>query len=248
MDKKKRVGFQSSLLVSTGVIVGAFCASLLAWWVDAAGVAVLLMASAAAGLVSRLWGFYALKNVEVSVQAERETISAGRSVTIHYTLHNDKALPLVWMELCQDVPMRGCLVPDGSFQLRTFSEEEAAYTGRKDAYMRRFSFFMGWSELGHGLDRRTPGCIQATEICSSQRRRLWAYPVYRRGDWSCGSSSGGLAQNCAGGDMALPAPRLERKRRKSRLERGSDGDKGCAHLSARRPLEAHRLAHRRPDG
>lgn len=147
MDKKKRVGFQSSLLVSTGVIVGSFCASLLAWWVDAAGVAVLLMASAAAGLVSRLWGFYALKNVEVSVQAERETISAGQSVTIHYTLHNDKALPLVWMELCQDVPVRGCLVPDGSFQLRTFSEEEAAYTGRKDAYMRRFSFFMGWSEL-----------------------------------------------------------------------------------------------------
>lgn len=147
MDKKKRVGFQSSLLVSTGVIVGSFCASLLAWWVDAAGVAVLLMASAAVGLVSRLWGFYALKNVEVSVQAERETISAGQSVTIHYSLHNNKALPLVWMELCQDVPVRGCLVPDDSFQRRTFSEEEAAYTGRKDAYMRRFSFLMGWSEL-----------------------------------------------------------------------------------------------------
>ena len=147
MNKKKRVGFQSSLLVSTGVIAGAFGASLLAWWVDAAGVAVLLMASAAAGLVSRLWGFYALKNVEVSVRAERETISVGQSVTLHYSLHNNKALPLVWMELCQDVPVRGCLVPDDSFQLRTFSEEEAAYTGRKDAYMRRFSFFMGWSEL-----------------------------------------------------------------------------------------------------
>ena len=147
MDKKKRVGFQSSLLVSTGVIVGAFVVSILAWWLDVTGVAVLLMAAAAVGLVSRLWGFYALKNVDVSVQAERETISAGQSVTIHYSLHNNKALPLVWMELCQDVPVRGCLVPDGSFQLRTFSEEEAAYTGRKDAYMRRFSFFMGWSEL-----------------------------------------------------------------------------------------------------
>ena len=147
MDKKKRVGFQSSLTVSVGVILGAFGASLLAWFVDASGVAILLMAVAAAGLVSRLWGFYALKHVEVSVHAERETLSAGQDVVIHYSIHNNKALPLVWMELCQDVPVRGCLVPDESFQLRTFSEEEAAYTGRKDAYMRRFSFLMGYAEL-----------------------------------------------------------------------------------------------------
>lgn len=147
MDKKKRIGFQSSLLVSTGVIVGTFAASLFAWIVDASSVAVLLIAAGAVGLVSRLWGFYALKNVDVSVQAERETISAGQSVTVHYSLHNNKALPLVWLELCQDVPVRDCLVPDESFRLRTFSEEEAAYTGRKDAYMRRFSFLMGWSEL-----------------------------------------------------------------------------------------------------
>lgn len=147
MDNRKRVGFQSALLVSVGVIVGSFCSSLLAWWVDATGVAVLLMAVAAVGLVSRLWGFYALKNVAVDVQAERETLSAGQSVTIRYTLHNNKALPLVWLELCQDVPVRGCLAPDESFRLRTFSEEEAAYTGRKDAYMRRFAFFMGWSEM-----------------------------------------------------------------------------------------------------
>ena len=147
MDKRKRVGFQSALLVSVGVIVGAFGTSILAWWVDATGVAVLLMAVAAAGRVSRLWGFYALKNVEVDVQAERETLSAGQSVTLRYTLHNNKALPLVWLELCQDVPVRGCLAPDESFQLRTFSQEEADYTGRKDAYMRRFAFFMGWSEM-----------------------------------------------------------------------------------------------------
>lgn len=147
MDKKKRVGFQSALLVSTGVIIGAFAASLLAWWVGITGLAVLLMAVSVVGLVSRLWGFYALKNVEVTVRAERETLSAGQTVTLRYTIYNNKALPLVWLELCQDVPVRGCLRPDDSFQLRTFSEEEAAFTGRKDAYMRRLAFFMGWSEL-----------------------------------------------------------------------------------------------------
>lgn len=147
MDKKQRVGFQSALLVSTGVIIGAFAASLLAWWVGVTGVAVLLMAVAAAGLVSRLWGFYALKNVEMTVSADRETISAGQTITLRYTLHNNKALPLVWLEVCQDVPVRGCLSPDESFRLRTFSQEEADYTGRKNAYMRRLAFFMGWSEL-----------------------------------------------------------------------------------------------------
>lgn len=147
MDKKKRVGFQSSLMVSVGVIVGAFGASLLAWFLDVTGVAVLMMAVAAAGLASRLWGFYALNNVEVSVRAERETLAAGQDVTIHYSVHNNKALPLVWLELCQDVPVRGCLEPDDSFRLRTFSEEEAEYTGRKNAYMRRFSFLMGYAEL-----------------------------------------------------------------------------------------------------
>jgi len=109
--------------------------------------AVFLMAVGVTGLVSRLWGFYALKNVALTVIAERETISAGQTVTLRYALHNNKALPLVWMELCQDVPARGCLVPDESFKLRTFSPEEADYTGRKAAYMRRFSFFMGWSEI-----------------------------------------------------------------------------------------------------
>ena len=147
MDNKKRVGFQSALLVSVGVIAGSFAASLLAWWVNATGVAILLMAVAAAGLVSRLWGFYALKNISVDIQAERETLAVGQSVTLRYKIHNNKALPLVWLELCQDVPVRGCLAPDESFRLRSFSPEEAACTGQSSAYIRRFAFCMGWSEL-----------------------------------------------------------------------------------------------------
>jgi len=43
--------------------------------------------------------------------------------------------------------VRGCLEPDDSFRLREFSEEEALHTGRARAYMRRFAFVMGMSEL-----------------------------------------------------------------------------------------------------
>ena len=110
-------------------------------------VATLLTALAAIGLVSRLWGSYALKNVEVTVSVRQETISVGQNVPVRYTISNKKAIPLVWLELCQDVPVRGCLVPDDSFRLRTFSKEEAEHTGRENAYMHRMSFLMGWSEL-----------------------------------------------------------------------------------------------------
>ena len=147
MDGKRQLGFQSALLVSRGVIAGSFAFALLAWWVGIPGVGILLMAVALTGLVSRLWGLHALREMSVSVVPERETLSVGQSVTVRYSVQNGKALPLVWAELMQDVPVRGCLVPDDSFLLREFPEEEAAATGRSRAYIRRFSFVMGFSGL-----------------------------------------------------------------------------------------------------
>ena len=147
MNGRGQIGFQSALLVSWGVVIGAFAGALLAWWVGASGAGVLLMAVSVTGLVSRLWGLAALRATEVSVRPEREALSVGQSVTVHYTLKNDKALPLVWVELLQDAPVRDCLTPDGSFRLREFSGEEAAHTGRARAYIRRFSFVMSYSEL-----------------------------------------------------------------------------------------------------
>lgn len=144
---RKRIGFQSALLVSVGVIAAAFLGAIAAWWVGEDGLGVLLMAVAVTGLVSRLWGLYALRGMEVTAAAERETLSVGQRVTVRYTLKNNKWLPLVWVELCQDVPPRDCLVPDDTFVRKEFSDEEAQHTGRKRAYLARFSFVMGWSEL-----------------------------------------------------------------------------------------------------
>ena len=147
MNGKGHIGFQSALLVTWGVIIGAFAGAVLAWWIGVPGAGVLLMAVSLTGLVSRLWGLAALRGMEVSAEAEREAISVGQSVTVRYTLKNNKALPLVWVELMQDAPVRDCLVPDASFRLREFSEEEAAHTGRSRAYIRRFAFVMGYSAL-----------------------------------------------------------------------------------------------------
>lgn len=147
MDKKRRVGFRSALLVSGWAIALSFAGAVAAWWVGENGVGVLLMAVSVTGLVSRLWGLYALRGMSLEAAADRETLSVGQSVAVRYTLRNDKALPLVWAEVGQDAPVRGCLAPDGSFTLREFSAEEAQHTGRARAYMRRFAFVMGYSTL-----------------------------------------------------------------------------------------------------
>lgn len=197
MNNRKRVGYQSALLVSAGAIGISFGGSILAWWAGFGELGFLLLAVGVIGLVSRLWGFYALRHVEVTVAPRRETISAGQSVSVRYTIQNRKALPLVWLELCHDVPVRGCLVPDDTFRLSTFTPEEAEYSGRKEAYMRRMSFVKGWSE-------------QEWETVWTGVRR----GVYRPQDFILRSGDGfGLTQSIgeaegSGGRMMVVWPRI----------------------------------------
>ncbi|MCD7768867.1 MAG: DUF58 domain-containing protein [Oscillospiraceae bacterium] len=150
MRKDRHVGFQSALLVSWGVIIVGFVGAILAWWMELSGLGVLLMAVAVVGLVSRLWGLYALQGVEVTVRADRETLSAGQSVTLHYEVENKKALPLIWLELCQDVPVRRCLEPDESFRLLELPQppnEKGEAQKPLVMYSRRFAFVGGYSAL-----------------------------------------------------------------------------------------------------
>lgn len=144
MRKDKRLGFDSALLVSPYVIAGAFVLSLLAWWSGLDAVAALLLAIAAVGLVSRLWGESALRRLEVTVACESGHLSVGQTVALRYTVENKKALPLVWLELCQSLPARGCMVPEGGFQKREYTAEQREYTGCDGVYVRRFAFLMGW--------------------------------------------------------------------------------------------------------
>ena len=147
MDKSNSLGFQSALIVNRSVIIGTFAASILAWWLGGDMIAALLLAVSVVGLVSRLWGRYALHSVKVTVRTDSAILSAGQDVKIDYKIENDKALPLVWLEICQDVSKNGCLEPDLSMTLRCFSPEEASYSGWEKAYMRKFAFLMGHSEM-----------------------------------------------------------------------------------------------------
>ena len=167
------------MLVNRTVILAAFGFSLLAWWLKADTIAVLLLTLSAVGLISHLWGMAALKNLEAFVETESTVLSVGRSARVTYKIENNKMLPLVWLEICQDVPKNACMEPDGTMTLRNFSEEEAAFSGKQSAYMRRFAFLMGHSTL--------------TWSCSWTGKRRG---VYRPADLTLRSGDGfGLTQS-----------------------------------------------------
>ena len=147
MSPKRKIGVQSALLVSWGVIGLSFGVSILMWRFGLPRIGALLTAVAVAGIVGRLWGLRALRRLEVTVTPAAETLSVGQSVTARYVLRNDKALPLVWAEVLHDIPPRDCLVPDGSFVRRKLPPEETARTGRTEAYLRRLAFLPGFGTL-----------------------------------------------------------------------------------------------------
>jgi uncharacterized protein (DUF58 family) len=144
---KKRVSIMSSLLVMTPVIIVAFVASLLLNRIGFVSLSVFLFVVSVVGLLSRLWGLYALRRVEVALTADRETMSVGDRAHLSYTVANNKLLPVMWLELCQDVPHNDCIAPDSGFSLHRFDEIEAGVEGKAAIYRRRILFLMGMQAL-----------------------------------------------------------------------------------------------------
>ena len=147
MKPERKIGVQSALLVSYGVIALSLGTSILAWWFGLSRIAALLTAVAVTGIVGRLWGLHALRGLTVTVLPEAETLSVGQSVSARYSLRNDKLLPLVWVEVLHEIPARDCLVPDDSFVRRQLPPEEAERTGRAEVYLRRLAFLPGGGSL-----------------------------------------------------------------------------------------------------
>jgi uncharacterized protein (DUF58 family) len=144
---KKKVGFLSSLVISWPVIIGSLIASLVLNWTGLTSVAIFLFALFIVGLLSRLWGFSVLKNIEVGITSDKETLTVGDGVLISYTIANNKLLPVIWLELCQDMPANNCLAPDDGFSLYRFSALEAELEGSSAIYRRRIIFLIGFQKL-----------------------------------------------------------------------------------------------------
>ena len=110
---------------------------------------VLLLFFALLGLLARQWGLHSLVRVEVTAQGGHPSLFAGEEVSLGYTVVNDKLLPLTWLELCQDLPLNGCMEPLEGFERYELShmERNEEEDSPNALYRKRLAFLMSWQEV-----------------------------------------------------------------------------------------------------
>jgi len=163
---KKHTSKLSSILVAPIFIVIAFIVSLIA---DRAGLnmlSVFLFSLFAVGLTARIWGFNALRRVNISISGETVTMSVGDTTELTYTIENNKLLPLTWLELCFKAPENGCVAPDSGFSLHRFQEPEANAEGSAAIFRRRIMFVMGYQSISWKTvwSARRRGVYEASKV------------------------------------------------------------------------------------
>lgn len=146
MEKNKASMGSSPLAAPAAVALwlglGALCIVLNHRVLGGAFVFLFLLCGAAA-----LWGRRAMKGVSLEGRCRKSLLFPGEETEIEYTIVNDKLLPLVWLELCQDAPERDCLTPDESFERREAIDTQEEGAQPYPVYRRSFSFLMGYETL-----------------------------------------------------------------------------------------------------
>jgi uncharacterized protein (DUF58 family) len=165
MRRRNKFGDLSSYLVARGVIIGCFVLALVCNWAQFSALSAFLLLLGLLGLAARLWGFSALKRVEVKLDAGHRRMFAGASVPVRYQIKNDKLLPLFWLEYCQEVPPGGCMVPDGTFERREAEPQGKGEVG-KSLYRRRLAFLMWYQTVSWDTvwTARRRGIYQIREV------------------------------------------------------------------------------------
>jgi uncharacterized protein (DUF58 family) len=137
-NKKSELSALSSFLVSWWTIVAFFAVSVIANFNGYALISAFSMFVFLLTLLSRLWGLYALKRVSVEIKGGQSAMFVGQRVAVRYSVANDKLLPLIWLELLQDLPQNACLIPDGDFEVYEFLEREDEFDAEKTLPKRMF--------------------------------------------------------------------------------------------------------------
>ena len=141
--KKRGIGGISSLLVSTPGLIAFFCFTVIAAVLHQALVAgFCLFVFLICGL-SRLWGFFSISKVSVSINAQFSHLLIGESANVRFSIQNKKLLPLIWLELLLPMPLKSCIMPDGGFDETAISVREEDHWGENRALHKCFSFIMG---------------------------------------------------------------------------------------------------------
>ncbi len=116
MKHDPKLGRSSSFLVSTSTLAVMAGGILSALRLDIPVAAGLCLFFLLLGLVCRWWSRRVIENVQIRLTCSRTRLFPGQQTTIRYTVENRKLLPLVWLELSQNGPDKGCLEPDEDFE------------------------------------------------------------------------------------------------------------------------------------
>ncbi|MCD8098102.1 MAG: hypothetical protein LUE31_08720 [Lachnospiraceae bacterium] len=64
------------------------------------------------GACARLWGALALRRLSLTVNSRQTGVFPGQTLTFDLRIHNDKLLPLAWMELSFPLSPDLCMTPE----------------------------------------------------------------------------------------------------------------------------------------
>jgi len=156
----------SSLITSPFIIAASFVGSILINWAGLTWPTIFLFSVFFVGLTARLWGFFALRRINVSISGNSLTMMIGDSAELTYTVENNKLLPLTWMELCIDAPVNGCVSPDSGFSLFSCQEEQMEEEVYRELYRRRILFLMSFQSISWGTVwmARRRGVYEASKV------------------------------------------------------------------------------------
>lgn len=124
MERKARMGQGSSLLVTPGALVLFGVGLFFAVRLNSPVMAGLFLFFLLLGLAAQWWAARAIRGVSIHMECPRPRLFPGQQTTITYQIENDKALPLLWLELSQNAPERDCLVPEEEFEPYLLPGEE----------------------------------------------------------------------------------------------------------------------------
>ncbi|MCD8329508.1 MAG: DUF58 domain-containing protein [Lachnospiraceae bacterium] len=142
--KAAQAGSGTSMLVSGGALAAWAVGVLLCLQFSLLPAAALFLGFLILGLILRFWGERAIRHVSLSVSCPRPHIFPGQTLSLSYTLTNDKILPLLWLDLTQNGPETDCFQPDPAFE----AYHEAGTASETPASLRQtFSFIGSYQSL-----------------------------------------------------------------------------------------------------
>ena len=191
-----RVPASSGLLMSPLSIAVFLLASIIAAFYEQTGLSIFFGFVFTLTLSSHMWGRFSVHKLNYCVNAPAGGIFPGQTISITRTLHNQKLLPLVWVEVIEPCNPHGCLVPPQRFIIKNPNAE--AEPAPEDEYRCLYGFAMlkwyqslsftdEWTANRRGIHR-----IQAVTIRSGDGFGLYGrnksvafetarhFPVYPR--------------------------------------------------------------------